>query len=153
MGWNCLSIPKFHRCKRWSFGIDKYFHPTLYNGRNYFSMLGWKLKHVSKIGPRAYLWAHYFNFRTEYVAFTHANGSTMPRCCTFHEWLAAETCLQFVVYMSESLISVRYWWRKIWALFSQILWIIWCVWMARRSMAVRSYSLSGMLLYIDIIIR
>ena len=31
--------------------MDKWFHPTLYNGCNYLSMLGLKLNHVSKRGP------------------------------------------------------------------------------------------------------
>ena len=29
---NYLSIPKRQRCKRWSFGIKKYFHITFYIG-------------------------------------------------------------------------------------------------------------------------
>ena len=32
--------------------MDKWFHLTLYNGCNYISMLGLKLNHVSKSGPR-----------------------------------------------------------------------------------------------------
>ena len=52
MGWNYLSIPKLQRCNRWSLGMDKWFHTTLYNGCNYLSMLGLKLNHVSKRGRR-----------------------------------------------------------------------------------------------------
>ena len=52
MGWNYLSIPKLQRCNRWSLGMDKQFHPTFYNGCNYLSMLGLKLNHVSKRGPK-----------------------------------------------------------------------------------------------------
>ena len=52
MGWNYLSIPKLQRCNRWSLGMDKLFHPILYNGYNYLSMLGLKLNHVSKRGHR-----------------------------------------------------------------------------------------------------
>ena len=37
-----------HRLHRWSLGMDKQFHPTLYNGCDYISMLGLKLMHVSK---------------------------------------------------------------------------------------------------------
>ena len=33
------------------FGVDELFHPTLYNGCDYLSMLRWKLIHVSKRGP------------------------------------------------------------------------------------------------------
>ena len=50
MGWNYLSIPKLQRCNRWSLGMDKQFHPTLFWARNYLSMLGLKLNHVSKRG-------------------------------------------------------------------------------------------------------
>ena len=39
MGWNYLSIPKPQRSHRWSLGMDKYVHPTHYNGCNYLSML------------------------------------------------------------------------------------------------------------------
>ena len=31
--------------------MDKLFHPILYNGCNYLSMLGLKLNHVKKRGP------------------------------------------------------------------------------------------------------
>ena len=45
--WNYLSISKVKRLQRWSLGMDKWFHPTLYNlnGSNYLSMLGSKLIH------------------------------------------------------------------------------------------------------------
>ena len=46
-----LSIPKLKQCNCWILGMDKWFHPTLYNGCNYLSMLGLKLNHVSKRGP------------------------------------------------------------------------------------------------------
>ena len=52
MGWNYLSIPKLQRLFRWSLGMDKWFHPTLYLVCDYLSMLGLKLIHVSKSGPR-----------------------------------------------------------------------------------------------------
>ena len=38
-------------CNRWSLGMDKWFHPTLYNGCNYLSMLGLKWIQVSKGAP------------------------------------------------------------------------------------------------------
>ena len=50
MRWNYLSIPKLQRCNRWSFGMDKSFHPTVYIVCDYFSMLGLKLNHVCKRG-------------------------------------------------------------------------------------------------------
>ena len=52
MGWNYLSIPKLQRCNRWSLGMDKLFHPTLYQVYDYLSMLWLKLNHVSKSGHR-----------------------------------------------------------------------------------------------------
>ena len=51
-GLKLLSI--FRRLFRWSLRMDKKFHPTLYNGCNYLSMLGLKLTHASKIGLMAY---------------------------------------------------------------------------------------------------
>ena len=54
MGWNYLSIPKLQRCNRWSLGMDKLFHPILYNGYYYLSMPGLKLNHVSKRGHGTY---------------------------------------------------------------------------------------------------
>ena len=42
MGWNYLSIPKLQRCSRWSLGINKWFHHTLYRACDYLSMLGLK---------------------------------------------------------------------------------------------------------------
>ena len=47
MGWNYLSIPKLQRCNRWSLGMDKQFHPTVYNGCNYLSLGPWKCLHKS----------------------------------------------------------------------------------------------------------
>ena len=52
MGYHYLSIPKLQGLQHWSLGMDKLFHPTLYDGCNYLSMLGFKLIHVSKRGPR-----------------------------------------------------------------------------------------------------
>ena len=51
MGRDYLSIPKLQELHRWSLVRDKYFHPTLYNGCNCFSMLRLKLKHVSEKSP------------------------------------------------------------------------------------------------------
>ena len=51
VGCNDLSIPKLHRFHRWSLGIDKSVHSTIYNGCSYLSMLGLTLVHVSKVVP------------------------------------------------------------------------------------------------------
>ena len=48
MGWNYWSILKFQQLYRWSLGMDKKFHLTLYWVCDYLSMLGLKLIHVSK---------------------------------------------------------------------------------------------------------
>ena len=53
MGWNNLSIPKLQQLHRWSLGMDKLFHPTLYWACHYISMLVLKLVHVSKRGLRS----------------------------------------------------------------------------------------------------
>ena len=50
VGWNYLSISKLQQLHRWSLGMDKLFHPALYNGCDYLSMLGLKVTHVSKRG-------------------------------------------------------------------------------------------------------
>ena len=54
MGWNYLSIPnhKLQRLHRWSLGMDKEFRLTLHDICNYLSMLGLKLIHFSKSGPK-----------------------------------------------------------------------------------------------------
>ena len=45
MGWNSLSIPKLQRCNRWSFGMDKEFHSTLYWTYDCLCILGLQLNH------------------------------------------------------------------------------------------------------------
>ena len=42
--------------KNWSLEMDKWFHPTHFNGCNYLSMLGLRLIHVSKRGPWGCVW-------------------------------------------------------------------------------------------------
>ena len=56
MVWNY--IPKLQRFHSWSLGIDKQFHPTIYDWCNYLSMLGLKLFHVSKRGHRGPFYWH-----------------------------------------------------------------------------------------------
>ena len=48
--WMLYLINLTHRLQQQKFGMDKQFLPTLYNGRNYLSILGLKLDHVSKSG-------------------------------------------------------------------------------------------------------
>ena len=52
VGWIYLSIPKLQLCNSWSLWTDKWFHLTFYQACDYLSMLGFKLNHVSKRGPR-----------------------------------------------------------------------------------------------------
>ena len=73
MGWNYLSIPKLQRCNRWSLGMDKLFHPTLYMACDYVSMLGLKLNHVSK---RGYRWRHRFQSKLVQVIICPVSDST-----------------------------------------------------------------------------
>ena len=71
MGWNYLSCPKLQRLHRWSLGMDKLFHPTLYWSCDYLSVLGLKLNHVSKRGPRCILRPHWWwstRVRARYIA-------------------------------------------------------------------------------------
>ena len=56
--------------------MDKWFHSTLYNGCNYLSVLGIKLIHVSKRGPREKLWP---TLRPEEACFRQWTGSTLVR--------------------------------------------------------------------------
>ena len=51
MNWNFSKTSQ--QLHRWSLGMDKWLHPTLYNGFNYLSMLGLKVHPVSK---RDHLW-------------------------------------------------------------------------------------------------
>ena len=47
--WDEITYP-FLNC--WSLGMDEWFHLTLYQAYDYLSMMGLKLNHVSKRGPR-----------------------------------------------------------------------------------------------------
>ena len=74
MWWNYLSIPKLQRCNRWSLGMDKQFHPTLYQAGYYLSMLGLKLNHVSKKGHMysnhcSVHWTHFIQHKRSWVTF------------------------------------------------------------------------------------
>ena len=55
---NTYPFPNFNDANRWSLGIDKWFHSTLYDGWNHLSIPGLKLIHVSKRGPVGFvLWS------------------------------------------------------------------------------------------------
>ena len=48
MRWTYLSIPKLQRWHRWSLGMNKWLHPTLFWVCNYLSILGLKLISICK---------------------------------------------------------------------------------------------------------
>ena len=51
MGWKTLSQTSTAQPLIWSLGMDRYSHPTLYNGCNYLSMLGFKLIPFGQMDP------------------------------------------------------------------------------------------------------
>ena len=55
--WDEITFPSINYGATVEIGMDKQFHPTLYNGHNYLSVVGLKLNHVSKRGP----WRHVRN--------------------------------------------------------------------------------------------
>ena len=47
----CISFAKLQRLHHWRMGVNDYFHPTLWYGYNYLSVLGLKLNHASEKAP------------------------------------------------------------------------------------------------------
>ena len=60
-------------CNRWSLGMDKQFHPTLYWACGYLSMLGLKLNHVSKRGYSSVFLTgiDQFSYRSAFSSLMH----------------------------------------------------------------------------------
>ena len=87
MGWNYLSIPKLQRCNRWSLGMDKWFHPTLYWACDYLSMLGLKLNHVSKSGPRNQ--QYWLNIGSSWIC----NGKSAHSCSRYVLCFLVDKCI------------------------------------------------------------
>ena len=86
--WNYLSIPKLQRCNRWSLEMAMKFHPIFHNGFNYLSMLGTKLNHVSKMGPRKwYLWAHNRNFTKITLLYYESTDPIWSQVCALDVFL------------------------------------------------------------------
>ena len=86
MRWNYLSIPKLQRFHRWILGMDK-----LYNGCNYFSMLGLKLNHVSKRGHWSQCCTYFLQRLSGYqwYAFVHqvmSFNSSPPSAAYMRRW-------------------------------------------------------------------
>ena len=78
--WDEITYPirNFNGCTVEVWEKDKQFHPTLYNGCNYLSMLGLKLNHVSKRAPS--IFGHQW-FRVIYVT---RKSSIKPATKKFH---------------------------------------------------------------------
>ena len=55
VGWKYSSVPKLQRLQRWNLEMDKWFYFTLYWACDYLSVLGFKLIHVTKRGPRSFV--------------------------------------------------------------------------------------------------
>ena len=83
-----LSIAKLQRLHRLSLGMDKWFHPTHYNGCKYLSMLGLKLNHVSKRGP----WYWMQNRRLPYST----NVDILLELCNYRNLPIASRCKYIV---------------------------------------------------------
>ena len=65
MGWNYVSIPKLQRCNRWSLGMHRLFHPTLYWACDYLAMLG--LIHFIKSRPCKYWYVFVNSCHAEFI--------------------------------------------------------------------------------------
>ena len=77
VGWNDLSISKLQRL-RWNLGMDKYFHPTFYNGCNYLIIFIYKLIYVNKMVPGSKKYIHSDNGSHERTSLEWA-----AICCVF----------------------------------------------------------------------
>ena len=113
MGWNYLSIPKLQRYNRWSLGMDKLFHPILYNGCDYISMLGLKLNHVSKRGPWWLLLApcHLELIEAEWRIYAAANIPPLLQimaCRLFGAKPLSEPMLSYCQLDPKEYISVKF---------------------------------------------
>ena len=91
MWWNYLSIHKLERCNRWSLGMDKSFHPPLYQAIDCLSMLGLTLNHASK--RRHWCFAR-FAAKTA--------GQCAPKCFHFNK------CFCFYFFFLENRFIQRY---------------------------------------------
>ena len=67
-----LSRLQERRLLRESLEMEKLFHPTLYNGCDFLSMVGLKLTHVSKTGPWLYI-NRWFLSSTVFFYFDNSN--------------------------------------------------------------------------------
>ena len=85
---------KLKRLHHWSLGMDKWFDPTLYNERNYLSVLVLKQIHFSKRDPR---WSrvnfiHLFLFFSFFFFFFRGGGGPSVPIGAIAWWLNPEWC-------------------------------------------------------------
>ena len=78
MAWHYLSIPKLQQCYRWSLGMDKYHHRTLYFACDYSSVLEFKSIHVSKRGPWHIYWGYCWHRVLSYYSDMTLSQSVQP---------------------------------------------------------------------------
>ena len=103
MGWNYLSIPKLQRLHRWSLGMDKYFHLTLYRACDYLCMLGLKLNHVSKRG-HCLSSCQTFVLESRVIKFKPVNHYKPNYVCS--EYALSE---ELIVYLKNSAQNYKSW--------------------------------------------
>ena len=92
MGWDYLSIPRLQQCSRWSMGMDKYFHPTLYWTCDYLSMQRFKFIHVCKRSPSQvyshhlsslhWYWGNDIEILSTWLALCEINPRDNPHKCS-----------------------------------------------------------------------
>ena len=82
MGWSYISIPKLQRLHRWSLGMDKSFHPTLYWAYDHLSMMGLKLIPVNKRAPWRYCWCHLEYGNPVWWEYFHNNETSLDKLFT-----------------------------------------------------------------------
>ena len=127
MGWNYLSIPKLRRCNRWSLGMDKSFHPRLYQAGDYLSTLGFKLNYFSKRNP----WCWNWNIPYELDQFYDRWLLASPGHQKLWYWkyrIAISTW--YSSHESEPVFKPRWWysWRCVIVIIwhcSDVVWVLW----------------------------
>ena len=91
--WNYWSDPKVQRYNRWSLGMAKTFHPTIYWACNYLSLLGSKLNRVNKWEPWA-MWNLFVTFLCEAPLVVAQLGASKCLPSIFYcGFLLADSCV------------------------------------------------------------
>ena len=79
MRWNNIPFPKLQRLQRRSLRIDKWFHPKICNGCNYFSML--ELTKPSTTNLLHVLWDILYGYKVSPNTVVNLNIFTLLRLC------------------------------------------------------------------------